>query len=62
MVKKALAALLLGGTFLVLSPGGAQASTSHVPRLQNVTCNDGTVSPTCKDCHRGCCSYHGGCR
>lgn len=27
----------------------------------NIVCNDGTVSPTCTDCHRGCCSRHGGC-
>ena len=24
-------------------------------------CNDGTESPTCSNCHRGCCSKHGGC-
>ncbi|MBR3898179.1 MAG: hypothetical protein IKJ43_02730 [Bacilli bacterium] len=28
----------------------------------NIMCNDGTESPTCTDCHRGCCSWHGGCR
>lgn len=27
----------------------------------NIMCNDGTNSPTCTDCHQGCCSYHGGC-
>ena len=27
----------------------------------NIMCNDGTESPTCTDCHRGCCSNHGGC-
>ena len=27
----------------------------------NIICNDGTTSPRCKDCHRGCCSRHGGC-
>lgn len=27
----------------------------------NIMCNDGTVSPSCSDCHRGCCSHHGGC-
>ena len=27
----------------------------------NIVCNDGTVSPTCTDCHRGCCSHHNGC-
>ena len=27
----------------------------------NIMCNDGTASPTCQDCHRGCCSHHGGC-
>lgn len=26
-----------------------------------IVCNDGTVSRTCNDCHRGCCSRHGGC-
>lgn len=27
----------------------------------NIVCNDGTTSPTCTDCHSGCCSHHGGC-
>ena len=27
----------------------------------NIMCNDGSVSPSCADCHRGCCSHHGGC-
>lgn len=27
----------------------------------NITCNDGTISSTCQDCHTGCCSRHGGC-
>ncbi len=27
----------------------------------NIMCNDGTISPSCVDCHRGCCSHHGGC-
>lgn len=27
----------------------------------NIVCNDGTTSPSCVDCHRGCCSKHGGC-
>lgn len=27
----------------------------------NVVCNDGTISPTCNVCSRGCCSHHGGC-
>lgn len=27
----------------------------------NIICNDGTESPSCGDCHRGCCSHHGGC-
>lgn len=27
----------------------------------NIICNDGTMSPSCADCHRGCCSRHGGC-
>lgn len=27
----------------------------------NIMCNDGTESPTCNDCHSGCCSWHGGC-
>lgn len=26
-----------------------------------ITCNDGTESPTCYECHRGCCSGHDGC-
>lgn len=27
----------------------------------NIICNDGTRSPSCTDCHKGCCSKHGGC-
>lgn len=27
----------------------------------NIVCNDGTISPICGDCHKGCCSSHGGC-
>ena len=27
----------------------------------NIRCIDGTYSPSCKDCHSGCCSHHGGC-
>lgn len=27
----------------------------------NIVCNDGTISPSCVDCHKGCCSNHGGC-
>ena len=27
----------------------------------NIICNDGVESPTCQDCHQGCCSWHGGC-
>lgn len=27
----------------------------------NIMCNDGTESYSCVDCHRGCCSSHGGC-
>ncbi len=27
----------------------------------NIVCNDGTTSPSCVDCHQGCCSHHGGC-
>ena len=27
----------------------------------NIMCNDGTTSPSCQDCHQGCCSHHGGC-
>ena len=27
----------------------------------NIICNDGTTSPSCSTCHKGCCSKHGGC-
>lgn len=27
----------------------------------NIICNDGTESPTCQNCHTGCCSGHHGC-
>lgn len=38
-------------------------SLLFVPIVVNatITCNDGTPSPTCEDCHTGCCSRHGGC-
>ena len=39
-------------SFLVLFVGNVNA---------NIVCNDGTVSKTCTDCHRGCCSGHDGC-
>lgn len=26
-----------------------------------IMCNDGTRSPSCDNCHGGCCSGHGGC-
>lgn len=29
--------------------------------IANIKCNDGTISPSCSDCHQGCCSHHGGC-
>lgn len=61
MFKKTLAALMVTLAFGALFAGGAQASTDHPPVLKNIICNDGTPSPTCKDCHRGCCSHHGGC-
>ena len=32
-----------------------------MPAYANITCNDDTVSKSCTDCHRGCCSGHGGC-
>lgn len=28
----------------------------------NIICNDGSISRTCKDCHQGCCSGHLGCK
>lgn len=28
----------------------------------NIICNDGSRSRTCKDCHQGCCSGHLGCK
>lgn len=27
----------------------------------NIVCKDGTISDSCVDCHRGCCSHHVGC-
>lgn len=27
----------------------------------NIVCKDGTISPSCTICNRGCCSRHGGC-
>ena len=27
----------------------------------NIKCNDGSESPTCTTCKKGCCSKHGGC-
>lgn len=34
---------------------------SYTNVFANIMCNDGTRSPSCGDCHRGCCSHHGGC-
>lgn len=45
-----------GGGVVVDVPSGGEATEL------NVICNDGTVSPTCEVCRRGCCSHHGGCR
>ena len=44
--------MLLFLLFLMIIPFNVNA---------NVICNDGTVSPTCGVCSRGCCSHHGGC-
>lgn len=38
--------------FFVLIPFNVKA---------NIMCNDGSISSSCTDCHRGCCSKHGGC-
>ena len=27
----------------------------------NIMCSDGTTSPSCTSCTKGCCSHHGGC-
>ncbi|MGE0322846.1 MAG: hypothetical protein AB7K71_38670 [Polyangiaceae bacterium] len=43
----------------ICAPGDAAC---QAPAPQNVICNDGTESPTCEVCRRGCCSHHGGCR
>lgn len=32
-----------------------------IPVHANIICNDGTESPSCTNCHSGCCSHHGGC-
>jgi hypothetical protein len=48
-VKKCLLLLII---FLLVLPITARA---------NIICNDGTESSRCQDCHRGCCSGHGGC-
>ena len=44
--------ILLISLFVMLIPANAFA---------NIMCNDGSISPSCGDCHRGCCSHHGGC-
>lgn len=44
--------LVISFLFFVLIPFNVKA---------NIMCNDGTVSSSCIDCHRGCCSQHGGC-
>lgn len=28
----------------------------------HILCNDGTRSPSCTSCDKGCCSGHGGCK
>jgi len=45
---------------LVLAVTNAKATIDN-HSLSNVMCNDGTISPTCQTCTRGCCSSHGGC-
>ena len=36
---------------------------TYQPSLSGtILCNDGTRSPTCGTCRKGCCSHHGGCR
>lgn len=53
-------------TTLTLGVARAEVPTmpagDESPVELNVRCNDGTISPTCEVCRRGCCSHHGGCR
>lgn len=50
-MKKKIAFIIL--TLIVLIP----SYNVHA----NIICNDGTISSVCGDCHKGCCSRHGGC-
>lgn len=45
-------------------PVRAPASTAPAPKARpsTILCNDGTRSPSCGACSRGCCSGHGGCK
>lgn len=41
----------------------APATQIHVPKNSGtIWCHDGTRSPSCYACNRGCCSGHGGCK
>jgi len=75
MVKRMMGSLLLVLAFGGVTVEGAlrsSVSTAEEGVLDlpdggdadalNVVCNDGTESPTCEVCRRGCCSHHGGCR
>jgi hypothetical protein len=61
VMKMVLAAVMLAGSF-ALFVGSAGAATDQEPTDHNIICNDGTESPTCEVCRRGCCSHHGGCK
>lgn len=44
------------------APAAEDDSSSDTERSSsgNVCCCDGSISPTCRTVHRGCCSHHGG--
>ncbi len=47
-----------------LEPSHSVKTTKPVQNNKSnshIMCNDGTRSPSCTSCSRGCCSRHGGC-
>lgn len=75
-LRRVFGAGLMGFALLGLAPSGEADAKPAAPvdtpcvdgepgcdaAPLNIICNDGTESPTCEVCRRGCCSHHGGCR
>jgi hypothetical protein len=53
--------LLLLLALTTLNTPDSRPTPDRATATMNVMCCDGTRSPTCTTCRRGCCSWHGGC-